>query len=61
VKADKIIKNAKIFTSDKNKLNATFFAIKDVKFVMPSIIELLTKEDLDSVCNDSEIVIQLFQ
>ena len=33
MKADKIIKNAKIFTSDKNKLNATALAIKDGKFV----------------------------
>ena len=137
MKVDKIIKNAKIFTSNKNKLNATAFAIKDGKFIyvgddagisefegevidlggkfiMPTIIdshvhvamgvifeysnpgpyiecsnkkecvefiaehvkknpgqrryrfllerkklneELLTKNDLDSVCSDSEVVI----
>ena len=33
MKADKIVKNAKVFTSDKNKLNATAFAVKDGKFV----------------------------
>ena len=33
MKADQIIKNAKIFTSDKSKLNATALAIKDGKFV----------------------------
>lgn len=32
-KVDRIIKNAKIFTSDKEKLNATALAIKDGKFV----------------------------
>ena len=137
IKADCIIKNAKIFTADKAKLNATALAVKDGKFiyvgdeagisefegevkdlggkfVMPAIIdshvhvvlsvifeyadlgprinctnkkeclafiadhvkknpgvkryrfmlerrrlndELLTKDDLDSVCADSEIVI----
>lgn len=33
MKADKIIKNAKIFTSAKNKLNATALAVKDGKFI----------------------------
>ena len=33
IKVDKIIKNAKIFTSDKDKLNATALAVKDGKFV----------------------------
>lgn len=33
MKVDRIIKNAKIFTSNKNKLNATALAIKDGKFV----------------------------
>ena len=33
MKVDQIIKNAKIFTSDKDKLHATAFAIKDGKFV----------------------------
>lgn len=33
MKADLIIKNAKIFTSDKNQLIATAFAVKDGKFV----------------------------
>ena len=33
MKADKIIKNAKIFTSDKNNLQATALVVKDGKFV----------------------------
>ena len=33
MKVDYIIKNAKIFTSDKSKLNATALAVKDGKFV----------------------------
>ena len=33
IKVDSIIKNAKVFTSDKDKLHATAFAIKDGKFV----------------------------
>lgn len=33
MKADRIVKNAKVFTSDKDKLNATAFAVKDGKFV----------------------------
>ena len=33
MKVDKIIKNAKIFTSNVNHLNATAFAVKDGKFV----------------------------
>ena len=33
MKADKIIKNAKIFTADKNKPQATALAVKDGKFV----------------------------
>ncbi len=33
MKADKIIKNAKIFTSDKDKPQASAFAVKDGRFV----------------------------
>jgi predicted amidohydrolase YtcJ len=33
MKADKIIKNAKIYTSDKNKSIVTALAVKDGKFV----------------------------
>ena len=33
MKVDRIIKNAKVFTSDAKKLNATAFAVKDGKFV----------------------------
>ena len=33
MKADYIIKNAKIFTSDKNNPKATAFAVKDGKFI----------------------------
>lgn len=33
MKVDKIIKNAKVFTSNKNDLNASAFAVKDGKFV----------------------------
>ncbi len=33
MKADKIIKNAKIFTADKNRPQATALAVKDGKFV----------------------------
>ena len=33
MKVDKIIKNAKVFTSDLKNLNATAFAVKDGKFV----------------------------
>ena len=33
MKVDKIIKNAKIFTSNKNSLLATALAVKDGKFV----------------------------
>lgn len=33
IKVNRIIKNAKIFTSDKDKLNATTLSIKDGKFV----------------------------
>ena len=33
MKADKIIKNAKIFTADKNQPMATALAVKDGKFV----------------------------
>ncbi len=33
IKADCILKNAKIFTADKSKLNATALAVKDGKFV----------------------------
>ena len=33
MKADKIIKNAKIFTSDKDKPMASALAVKDGKFV----------------------------
>ena len=33
MKADKIIKNAKIFTADKNQPRATALAVKDGKFV----------------------------
>ena len=33
MKVDKIIKNAKVFTSDVKNLNATAFAVKDGKFV----------------------------
>ena len=33
MKADKIIKNAKIFTSDKNNPMATSLVVKDGKFV----------------------------
>ena len=33
MKVDKIIKNAKVFTSDKKNLNASAFAVKDGKFV----------------------------
>ena len=33
MKVDKIIKNAKIFTADKNHLQATALAVKDGKFV----------------------------
>lgn len=39
MKAVKIIKNAKIFTSDKKNLSATALAVKDGKFIMPSIID----------------------
>ena len=33
MKADKIIKNAKIFTADKNQPKATALVVKDGKFV----------------------------
>ena len=33
MKVDQIIKNAKIFTSEKDKLRATALAVKDGKFV----------------------------
>ena len=33
MKADKIIKNAKIFTSDQNNPKATALAVKDGKFI----------------------------
>ena len=33
MKADKIIKNAKIFTSDKNQPKATALVVKDGKFI----------------------------
>ena len=33
MKVDKIVKNAKVFTSDVKKLNASAFAVKDGKFV----------------------------
>lgn len=33
IKVDKIVKNAKVYTSDKKNLNATSFALKDGKFV----------------------------
>ena len=33
MKADKIIKNARIFTSDKNQPKATALVVKDGKFV----------------------------
>jgi predicted amidohydrolase YtcJ len=33
MKADQIIKNAKIFTSDKKNLQATALVVKDGKFV----------------------------
>ena len=39
MKADKIIKNAKIFTADKTQPQATALAVKDGKFVMPGIID----------------------
>jgi len=109
MKADQIIKNAKIFTADRNKPLATALAVKDGKFVyvgdeaglseyegevrglggrfiMPGIIDShvhvtmgpvlsirkryrfvlerkflheddITKEDLDAICPDGEIVI----
>ena len=33
MKADQIIKNAKIFTADKNNLQATALVVKDGKFI----------------------------
>ena len=33
IEADCILKNAKIFTADKSKLNATALAVKDGKFI----------------------------
>lgn len=33
INVDRIVKNAKVFTSDKNNLHATSFAVKDGKFV----------------------------
>ena len=33
MKADKIIKNAKIFTADKNQPEATALVVKDGKFI----------------------------
>lgn len=33
MKVDRIIKNAKVFTSDVKNLNASAFAVKDGKFV----------------------------
>ena len=33
IKVDKIVKNAKVYTSDKKNLHATSFAVKDGKFV----------------------------
>ena len=33
IKVDKIVKNAKVYTSDMDNLNATAFAVKDGKFV----------------------------
>ena len=33
MKVDKIIKNAKVFTSNVKQLNASAFAVKDGKFV----------------------------
>lgn len=40
MEVDQIIKNAKIFTSDKDKLNATAFAVKDGKFVYVGTFQL---------------------
>ena len=34
MKVDKIVKNAKVYTSDKKNLHATSFAVKDGKFVL---------------------------
>jgi len=39
IKVDHIIKNAKFFTSDQDTPNATALAVKDGKFVMPSIVD----------------------
>ena len=36
MKADKIFKNAKIFTADRNQPRATALAVKDGKFVYSS-------------------------